>query len=104
MVEEGGAVVIGPCSTITEARRFARAPRLDAAILDVNLSDGDITPVLEALLARTIPVLVYTGAELPPKLRDRHPDLIVLHKPLQPGRLLLELKRVRRHAVHAASH
>jgi DNA-binding response OmpR family regulator len=103
-VEEGGAVVIGPCSTINEARRGARTPRLDAAILDVNLRDGDITPVLEALLARDIPVLIYTGAELPPKLRARHPNLIVLQKPLQPGRLLLELKRVRRHAAHAASH
>jgi DNA-binding response OmpR family regulator len=99
-----GGLVIGPCSTITEARQGARTPRLDAAILDVNLRDGDITPVLEALLARDIPVLIYTGAELPPKLRARHPDLIVLQKPLQPGRLLLELKRVRRHAAHAASH
>jgi DNA-binding response OmpR family regulator len=103
-VEGGGAVVIGPCSTITEARKFARTPQLDAAILDVNLGDGDITPVLEALLARGIPVLVYTGAELPPKLRDRHPDLIVLQKPLLPGRLLLELNRVRRYAAHTVSH
>ncbi len=74
---------------------------MDAAILDVNLEDGDLTPVLEALRAQRVPVLVYTGGELPPKLRERHPDLIVLHKPVQPGRLLLELKRVRRQ--HAAT-
>jgi DNA-binding response OmpR family regulator len=96
-VEEGGAVVIGPCSTITEARQFARTPQIDAAILDVSLGDGDITLVLEALLARRILVLVYTGAELPPKLQDRHPDPVVLQKPLLPGRLLLELNRVHRH-------
>jgi len=102
-VSEGEAEVLGPCSTIAEARQLARTQRVDAAILDISLRDGDITPVLEALLARGVPVLVYTGGELPEGLRNRHPDLIVLHKPLQPGRLRLELKRVCRHAEDAAS-
>jgi DNA-binding response OmpR family regulator len=102
IVSEGGAHVVGPCSSIAEARQLARDQHVDAAILDVNLKDGDLTPVLEALLARGVPVLVYTGGDLPQKLRERHPDLIVLQKPLQPGRLLLELKRVRLHGAKAA--
>jgi DNA-binding response OmpR family regulator len=97
-IRQDGATVVGPCSSIAEVRQLARTHPVDVAILDVNLRDGDLTPVLEALLARGVPVLVYTGGELPLKLRGRHPDLIVLQKPLQPGRLLLELKRVRRHA------
>lgn len=102
IVREGGAEVVGPCSSVAQARQLARDPRLDAAILDVNLSDGDLTPVLEALIARAVPVLVYTGGELHQGLRDRHPDLVVLRKPLQPGRLLLEIKRARHHASQLA--
>src|SRR5688500_18943579 len=56
IVREGGAEVVGPCSSVAQARQLARDPRLDAAILDVNLSDGDLTPVLEALIARAVPV------------------------------------------------
>ncbi|GEO17740.1 hypothetical protein [Microvirga aerophila] len=52
-------MVIGPCSTITEAGHFARTPVLNAAILDVDLRDGDITLVVEALLAIDIPIFVY---------------------------------------------
>jgi DNA-binding response OmpR family regulator len=97
VIEDDGAEVIGPCHSTANARRLAKDPRIDAAILDVSLQDGDITPVLEALLARDVPVLMYTGGELPEKVRSRHPELVVLHKPMQPGRLLLELKRIRRH-------
>ena len=99
-VNESGAEVVGPCSSIAEARQHTRDKRIDAAILDLNLQDGDVTPVLEALIATGVPVLIYTGGDLPHRLRERHPDLLVLHKPLQRGRLMLELKRVRHHAFH----
>lgn len=100
-MSEGGADIVGPCSTVREARQLIRDQAIDVAILDVNLKDGDLTPVLEALRARDVPVLVYTGGELPTRLRERHPDLIVLRKPLQPGRLMLELKRLRSHSAPA---
>jgi DNA-binding response OmpR family regulator len=103
IISEGGGAVVGPSSTIRQARQLLKHEPVDAAILDVNLEDGDLTPVLEALRAKAVPVLVYTGGELPPKLRERHPDLTILHKPVQPGRLLLELKRSRRqHAANVA--
>ncbi|HEV2602063.1 MAG TPA: response regulator [Microvirga sp.] len=102
IVGDAGARVVGPCFSVKEARQLIRDERIDAALLDVNLADGDLTPLLEALRARAVPVLVYTGGELPQRVRERHPDLTVLRKPLQPGRLLLELKRVTRQAdTHA---
>ena len=54
--------------------------RIEAAILDVNLSDGAVTPVLEALHARGIPTLVYTGGSVPEDVRGRHPDLVTLQR------------------------
>jgi hypothetical protein len=63
---------------------------VDAAILDANLPDGDVTPVAEELIARGIPVVINTGVALPLTLR-RHPDLPVFRKPTAPTCLIREL-------------
>lgn len=86
--------VIGPVASVGEARRLLKSnPAIDVALLDVNLDDGDITPVLEGLRARGIPIVVYTGGVVPARVRDRHPDLISLTKPVAPARLVSELRR-----------
>jgi hypothetical protein len=64
-------------------------------VLDVNVRDGAITPVLEALHARRIPTVIYTGGALPKYMRRRHPDLTVLSKPIRTARLIAELRRVK---------
>jgi hypothetical protein len=66
---------------------------LDAAVLDVNLADGSVTPILEALSARGIPTVIYTGGVVPEDVRHRHPDLIALSKPVLPARLIGELRK-----------
>ena len=97
--------VLGPFGSLREARSFlGTAQPVDVAILDVNLADGDVTPVLEALRARATPILVYTASErLPDRMMDRHPDLVVLQKPVQPGRLVGELRRQFRGSPQAAA-
>jgi DNA-binding NtrC family response regulator len=96
-----GCEVVGPAATLEEALRLAEAGRIDAAVLDVNLGDGDVTPVLESLRARKVGVVVYTGsAGLPSGVGDRHPDIVVLQKPVQPGRLVGEIQRACR-SLHA---
>jgi ABC-type sugar transport system substrate-binding protein len=62
---------------------------------------GDVTPVLEALRARGVPVVVYSAGSLPPGVGERHPDLTVLRKQVQPGRLLGELQRAKRQSTRA---
>jgi DNA-binding NtrC family response regulator len=92
---EAEGVPVGPAATVSEARRLIKeSPSLNAALLDVNLSDGSVTPVLEALSARGIPTVVYTGSAVPEDVRRRHPDLIALSKPVLPARLIGELRRV----------
>jgi hypothetical protein len=55
-----------------------------------------VTPILEALHARKAPTVVYSGGELPDRIKVRHPELVVLRKPVLPGRLVAEILRARR--------
>ena len=92
---EAEGVPVGPVSSINEARRLLKDGTVfDAAVLDVNLSDGLVTPILEALNARGVPTLVYTGGQAPDGVCQRHPDLVALSKPVQPARLIGELRRL----------
>jgi CheY-like chemotaxis protein len=95
LLTEAEGVPVGPVSTTREARRLIKeGPSLNAALLDVNLSDGPVTPVLEALSARGIPTVVYTGSAIPEDVRQRHPGLVALSKPVLPARLIGELRKV----------
>ena len=95
IITEAEGTVVGPYSSAREARALLKSDAsLDAAVLDVNVSDGTITPVLEALRARNIPTVVYTGGAVPEDVGRRHPDLTVLSKPVRPARLIAELRRV----------
>lgn len=57
-----GAEVIGPVPSLGEALALlSAAEHLEAAILDINLDGEMVFPVLDALAARNIPVLIATG-------------------------------------------
>ena len=79
-VEDSGAIVVGPASTIAEALDLISREAIDGAILDVNLPDGTIGPVLDALPKR-VSIVVQTGVGLPPEIRAVHPDVPVFSKP-----------------------
>jgi DNA-binding NtrC family response regulator len=92
---DADGVLVGPAASVREARQLIKnSPFLDAALLDVNLSDGLITPILELLSARGVPTVVYTGGVVPADVRQRHPDLIALSKPVLPARLIGELRKI----------
>jgi len=58
-------------------------PRLDLAVLDVNLSGRPSLPVADRLLARGVPVLFVTGyGELPGGTWSDHRLVRLLHKPV----------------------
>ena len=57
-----GAEVLGPVPTVARALHLATAPgRLDGALLDVNLRGEAIWPVVDALRACGVPVVLATG-------------------------------------------
>jgi DNA-binding NtrC family response regulator len=85
--------VTGPVATIADALDILDTQPVDAAILDANLLDGDVTPLAQLLLRRQIPFVVYTGSGLPAALAARYPDLPTVMKPTATKQLLAELLR-----------
>lgn len=88
-IEEAGGIVIGPAMSLREALELVAERSVEAAILDVNLPDGDVGPVIEALAGKGVPLLLHTGAGQTAALRDRHPDLRIFVKPTPPPTLAL---------------
>jgi DNA-binding response OmpR family regulator len=61
MLEDNGAVVVGPAPTLEAALRSARETELDAAVLDINVGGRRSDPVAEALSGRGVPLVFATG-------------------------------------------
>ncbi|WP_425231080.1 response regulator [Sphingomonas sp.] len=61
-LEDAGATVLGPVSSVTEALSLLDgAPDVNSAILDINLNGEMVYPVADALTARGIPFIFATG-------------------------------------------
>jgi DNA-binding NtrC family response regulator len=84
-VECAGGIVLGPVATVKEALELLSSRPVAAAILDVDLPDGHIGPVLDVLSARSTTIVVHTAVGLPPEIAARHPDVPVFKKPTQPS-------------------
>ena len=56
-----GCVVVGPTGSVADALALLARERPDAAILDVRLLDGLVTPVAELLVSVGVPFLLVTG-------------------------------------------
>lgn len=89
-IEDAGGAVMGPAASVREALALLAGMPV-AAILDVNLTDRDITPVVEILMARDIPLIIQTVVGVPPDLAARFPGLVVFIKPTAPAHLVLHL-------------
>ena len=91
-IEDAGGEVVGPAATVADALDLLATMAVGAAILDVDLIDGDCSAVAEVLASRHIPTIVQTGQALPPGLAARFPDLIVHAKPYKASRLVAQLE------------
>jgi DNA-binding response OmpR family regulator len=81
-IEDAGGEVIGPAGSLAEAFALLRTSSVAGAILDVNLPDGDISPIVEQLIAQQVPFVIQTGVGLPEAIAARFPGLVVLIKPV----------------------
>ncbi len=93
-IEDAGGLVIGPAASVEEALDLLDRTEINGAILDVNLADGDITPVVIALAERGVPTILQTGIGLPPGLAAKFPALAVHIKPCSPAHLINELSKL----------
>lgn len=61
ILERLGARVVGPAYRLDKALALAQTASCDAAVVDLNLYGERSEPVIFALAARNIPVIVATG-------------------------------------------
>lgn len=83
--------IIGPLDSVEDALDFLNTERIDAAILDTELVDRDVTPVARQLMIRKIPFVLYTDGALPNELETCDPALPVFEKSAALSRLIQSL-------------
>jgi CheY-like chemotaxis protein len=93
-VEDLGGCVVGPVARVDDAMALLQSHQVAGAVLDTQLEDRDITPMVVSLIEQGVPLVIHTGSGLPPALALTHPDLPVLMKPLKPA-IVLELLMTR---------
>lgn len=86
VLEELGYEVVGPAFRLAAARTLAETEPLDAAILDVNMGDGDSYDVARFLRARGVPYAFATGYGRE-GLEPGHETVPVLQKPYHEGQV-----------------
>ncbi|MGR6328528.1 response regulator [Sphingomonas sp. XXL09] len=60
-----GAEVIGPAASLPQGMRLTQSePRIDAAVLDINLRDTMVYPLIDRLIGDGVAVLLTTGYDL----------------------------------------
>jgi two-component sensor histidine kinase/CheY-like chemotaxis protein len=79
---ELGLSVVGPCSSVAEAKAVASKGDIEAAILDVNLGGELVYPVADLLSSRGIPFIFITGYGRE-SIDRRFADAPVLEKPVE---------------------
>jgi DNA-binding response OmpR family regulator len=90
-VQNVGGTVVGPVATVEEALALLDVQPVVAAILDVNLSDRDITPVAELLISRGVPIFFHTAVGLSEELSARFPNVAFRRKQLSPDDIVCQL-------------
>lgn len=80
MLEDLGHEVIGPAPTVDSALALLRSSAPDAAVVDANLAGASARPIVEALTARGVPVILASGYEAP-ELRNLGLEAPLVRKP-----------------------
>ena len=94
-IEDAHGEVIGPCASLEEIfDLLSGQPLPNAAILDLHLVDGEVTPAAEHLLDREVHVILHSGLTLPSRLLDRLPTLVSCPKPTAPEMLVRRLREM----------
>ena len=94
-IESAGGRVQGPAASIKQGLSYLEVSAPDAAVVDVNLLDGESTPILLKLIELGVPTIVVTGRELPAEVADN--DLKVFIKPVSPEYLVSVLTATLNH-------
>lgn len=81
MTQDLGFEVEGPYATLAEGRRAIDQHRPDAAILDVQLADGEVYPLADLLMQLGVPIIFHSGHADQTSLLARYPTARNASKP-----------------------
>jgi two-component sensor histidine kinase len=92
VLSEAGFDVLGPAGSVAKTIDLVQQNTCDAAVLDINLGDETSEQVAQTLKQLGIPFITLSGY-----LSSQQPsvfqEVATLSKPLQPSRLITEIKR-----------
>ena len=94
-LREAGAD-IRVAADVAMALRNVADGKLSAALLDIRLGRQTSEAVADALAARGIPFLFYSGHEPPAALRGKHPQAMVLIKPAGSDAVIEAVRKIAR--------
>jgi CheY-like chemotaxis protein len=86
-LREAGYIVVGPVATVYDALALVESEAIDCAILDIELADGKVGPVAEALVKRGVRFVVATGHD-PGMIERPYASVPMLGKAFDLGQLL----------------
>lgn len=89
-----GFIVDGPYPSNAKALAALDGDRPNVAILDVQLTDGDVYPVANKLRDMGVPIVFHSGHADPQELRIDYPEAIVCTKPCPSGQLEAAVRQV----------
>jgi len=87
-VQEAGYTAEGPHENLSSAMLAVQKHRPDLAILDVQLDDGVVFPLAEALIAEDVPVIFHSGQVSCEDAMQRYPGIPAMAKPCPPSRMI----------------
>ena len=88
-VKDAEGEAVGPARSVVAALEILQLIMVAGAALEVQLPDGDVTPVAKVLIARRVPMVFQSDADLPLELQSLCPDVPVFKRPVS-ARLLVE--------------
>ncbi len=76
-----GAQVLGPFSRVRDCLKALENNQPCAAVLDINLADGDVYPIADRLAQQAKPIVFNTGMNAPAELVQMFASVPVCRKP-----------------------
>lgn len=93
-VQELGYSLVGPYPDKAQAFQAIEQRLPDAAILDVNIIDGEVFPLADVLAKNGVPIIFHSGHLPVEMVRQRYPGALACSKPCSPDRLVSALRQV----------
>lgn len=95
LLQDCGADVLGPASTVAEGRALVSLEKPDAAVLDVNLNGEFVFALAQQLREQEVPMLFATAyADDDGLFPDADKSVPRVAKPVLPAVLITQLRKL----------